>query len=245
MQAKRDLKKYINRKKWYKNKTLMITGSSLLTLGIAAGVATPIVLGQFGSIQDTPENEIIKPDAPSNSKMTIKSNSMLFNNTDNKLYLHKQYGGNMEFSDYPDNFTSFPTKSFHLEWDNVPTGTMSFAIVMLDLTIIDMGSEWDHWLVANLDASVKTLNDNASKIDKTLIQGINSWGENVYGGPTPPGDDHEYSVKVYALNTQLSSLTNGFFHDELEINMQNKILASAELKFWYRYMGFTYTNNFW
>ena len=83
----------------------------------------------------------------------------------------------------------------------------SFAIVFSDPDSVPVcGFEWMHWLCIT---TKNNLSENASIIDKNLIQGINSWGRFCYGGMAPPDRPHTYVCKVYSLDV-VPTLSNGF-----------------------------------
>ncbi len=138
-----------------------------------------------------------------------------------------------------------PQRSLPYEWAGVPEGTKSFALVFQDYdNVPDEGFSWLHWLVADLPADRKTLPENASREDKTLIQGINSWSVPYgpyaaiardltlhYGGPAPERK-HEYETRLYALNSVLGMKT-GFYYNELLRAMEGHILGEAVLKGYY------------
>lgn len=77
---------------------------------------------------------------------------------------------------------------------------------------ISSGLTWIHWLACNIQATINTIPESIS-IDNSLniVQGQNSFaspfvGETDYNiitrymGSTPPDKDHEYTLKVYALD---------------------------------------------
>ena len=135
-----------------------------------------------------------------------------------------------------------PQRSLPYEWEGVPEGTKSFAIVFQDYdNVPDEGFSWLHWLVADIPAVIRSLADNASREDGTLVQGTNSWSipygpyaeieEDLtrhYGGPAPERR-HEYETKIYALDAVLG-LQPGFYYNELLRAMEGHILAEATLK---------------
>lgn len=94
-----------------------------------------------------------------------------------------------------------------LNWQNIPTGTKSFAMTVYDPDA-PTGSGWWHWVVFNLPAETTKLPLNAGSIDKHLmpngtIQSRTDFGTVGYGGACPPRGDkpHRYQFTVYALKT--------------------------------------------
>jgi Raf kinase inhibitor-like YbhB/YbcL family protein len=138
-----------------------------------------------------------------------------------------------------------PQRSLPYEWTGVPEGTKSFALVFQDYdNVPDEGFSWLHWLVADLSANRTALPENASREDKTLIQGINSWSVPYgpyaaidrdltlhYGGPAPERK-HEYETRLYALDSVLG-MKPGFYYNELLRAMEGHILGEAVLKGYY------------
>lgn len=132
-----------------------------------------------------------------------------------------------------------PQISIPLAWGNSPTGTKSFAIVFQDYdNIPEDGFAWIHWLVANIPANVCCLAKDAGRQNKDILQGKNTWITeykktedicNRYGGPAPLTNDHEYEIKIYALNDMLN-LEKGFYYNELLKEMDGKILGEATVR---------------
>ncbi len=138
-----------------------------------------------------------------------------------------------------------PQRSLPYEWEGAPDGTKSYAIVFQDYdNIPDEGFCWIHWLAADIPAEAASLEENASRIDGSLIQGINSWSVPYgpyaaidkdltlhYGGPAPERK-HEYETRIYALDIVLG-MKQGFYYNELLRAMEGHILAEAVLKGYY------------
>ena len=98
--------------------------------------------------------------------------------------------------------------------------------------------------MADIPAEAASLEENASRTDESLIQGVNSWSVPYgpyadtdrdltlhYGGPAPERR-HEYEMKIYALDTVLG-IKPGFYYNELLRAMEGHILAEAVLKGYY------------
>jgi len=138
-----------------------------------------------------------------------------------------------------------PQRSLPYEWEGAPEGTKSYAIVFQDYdNVPDEGFSWIHWLTADLPAEATSVEENASRIDESLIQGVNSWSVPYgpyadidpdltlhYGGPAPERR-HEYETRIYALDTVLG-MKPGFYYNELLRAMEGHILAEAVLKGYY------------
>ena len=91
-----------------------------------------------------------------------------------------------------------------LQWEAVPEGTRSIALISDDPDA-PVGT-WVHWVLFNLPAETKQLTENIPP-ERTLpsgaCQGSNGFGKIGYGGPCPPGGTHRYFFKIYALDAQI------------------------------------------
>ena len=91
-----------------------------------------------------------------------------------------------------------------LEWENIPSTTESLALICNDPDA--PAGNWVHWVVYNISASVTSLPENQPtiiKMDNGTIQGLNDFGNNGYGGPSPPHGVHRYFFNLYALNATI------------------------------------------
>lgn len=107
-----------------------------------------------------------------------------------------------------------------LQWDDVPEGTKSFALTVLDPDA-PMGT-WIHWLVADISADVREVK-GASPAGSLQVE--NDFKRLDWGGPCPPDKEHRYYFTVYALDVEHLELTKENFVDEVK----KHALASAEL----------------
>jgi Raf kinase inhibitor-like YbhB/YbcL family protein len=121
-----------------------------------------------------------------------------------------------------------PTLSPPLSVQNAPSGTVCYAILMLDPDSKPLcGYEWTHWLAAGVTTA--EIAENASVNNAAdMTQGKNDFGALGYGGPTPPDKPHTYKITVYALDAN-PDLKNGFSKDELLNAINGHILAQATL----------------
>ncbi len=122
---------------------------------------------------------------------------------------------------------SMPSYSFGFEIIDFPRGTESFSFVFDDPDSVPVcGFTWVHWLGANMCQA--KIEDNESIHTTTFFQGKNSWGESLYGGMAPPDKEHNYHLRVFALDCLLN-LKNGFSLDELNKQMAGHILDSSDI----------------
>ncbi len=116
-----------------------------------------------------------------------------------------------------------------LQWDSVPDGTVSIAIISDDPDA-PMGT-WVHWVLYNLPADVNHLSENMPD-DETLPdgtrQGLTDFGKTGYGGPCPPGGIHRYYFKIYALDKKID-VAVVIDKEGLLKNMEGHIIAQGQL----------------
>lgn len=108
----------------------------------------------------------------------------------------------------------------------VPEGTKSFVLVMDDPDALEpAGKIWDHWLVYDIDPSVRKINSGESP----GTEGITDFRETGYNGPNPPDGEHTYVFTIYALSTELG-LEKGKSKEEIEEEIEGLVIEKAELK---------------
>lgn len=135
-----------------------------------------------------------------------------------------------------------PQRSFPLEWTDVPEGTASFALVLMDYDNSAVeGYPFIHWLVADIPETDSGLAEDCSRKGGDFVQGTNSWASIYgpypqiareltlrYGGPAPGDEQHEYEVTLYALDCRLE-LPAGFRLNHLRKAMRGHILAESTM----------------
>ncbi|HOK08321.1 MAG TPA: YbhB/YbcL family Raf kinase inhibitor-like protein [Candidatus Hydrogenedens sp.] len=151
----------------------------------------------------------------SNAKLTITSSAFKMGSP-----IPKKYTG-----DGPD-------LSPPLNWEGVPEGTKSLALISDDPDA-PVGT-WVHWVIFNIPPTEKGLPEGVPKqntLSNGAKQGTNDFRKIGYNGPAPPpGKPHRYYFKLYALNVVLD-LPAGSKKADLLKAMEGHILASSE------YMG--------
>jgi hypothetical protein len=116
-----------------------------------------------------------------------------------------------------------------LSWQQVPEAVKGFALVMDDPDA--PAGTWDHWLLYNIPASVRSLPEAVPatpKLEDGSSHGSNSWGRLDYGGPCPPSGTHRYQFRLYALDAELN-LESGLSKSALESAIAGHILDQVEL----------------
>ena len=88
------------------------------------------------------------------------------------------------------------------------------------------GKVWDHWVLWNIDPTIKEIKENS--VPSGSVQGKNGSGKSQYQGPCPPDAEHRYFFKLYALGTTLN-LKEGSTKSDVENAMNGHILEKAEL----------------
>jgi len=123
-----------------------------------------------------------------------------------------------------------PDVSPLLKWTDPPEGTKSFALVCDDPDA-PVGT-WVHWVVYGIGASTRELAEGIpaqKQLPSGVKQGTNDFRKIGYGGPAPPpGPEHRYFFKLYALDTD-PALAPGAKKKDLLKAMNGHVLAGAEL----------------
>jgi Raf kinase inhibitor-like YbhB/YbcL family protein len=116
-----------------------------------------------------------------------------------------------------------------LEWDAVPGGTESLALIVDDPDAPT--GPWVHWVLFNLSADTKELPEHISP-EKVLPddtkQGINDFQHIGYGGPCPSQGIHRYYFKLYALESPLD-MEPGITKTDLMEAIEEYVLAVGTL----------------
>jgi Raf kinase inhibitor-like YbhB/YbcL family protein len=118
-----------------------------------------------------------------------------------------------------------------LAWNEPPAGTQSFALIMDDPDA--PGGTWVHWVVFNIPADVRSLEENLPVTGKNvdpnaMYVGKNSSGNSRYDGPCPPSGTHRYYFKLYALDASINLLP-GATKEEVLREMEGHVLSESEL----------------
>ena len=104
---------------------------------------------------------------------------------------------------------------------SLPEETKTLAVIVEDPDAPN--GIFDHWVAWNISPN-KPIQEN----NDTGVNGLNSFGNEGYGGPCPPSGSHRYYFKIYALDAKLD-LQAGSSKEELQQAMEGHILASGEL----------------
>jgi len=82
-----------------------------------------------------------------------------------------------------------------LHWENPPTKTKSFALIVDDPDAPN--GLFTHWLVKDIPVSIKEIKENSAP----GVEVENSWKVTKWKGPMPPSGEHRYFFKLFALDT--------------------------------------------
>jgi Raf kinase inhibitor-like YbhB/YbcL family protein len=116
-------------------------------------------------------------------------------------------------------------------WDDVPAGTQSFALIIVDEHPV--ARRFIHWLVVDIPGLVRSIEEGASPHNMPAgARELNtSYGRPWYGGPRPPAatGDHEYVTTLYALRQAHLPVAADVTLEQFEAAVKDKFLASASL----------------
>ena len=117
-----------------------------------------------------------------------------------------------------------------LEWGDPPPAARSFALICDDPDA--PRGTFVHWVLYNLPADLRHVGPalpQSPTLPNGARQGTNSFGRLGYGGPSPPpGPQHRYQFKLYALDTVVP-LDTGATKDQLLEAMRGHTLAEGIL----------------
>lgn len=110
---------------------------------------------------------------------------------------------------------------------DVPEDAHSLVLIMHDPDAVG-GKDFLHWAVWNITPETTEIAENS--VPPAAVQGTNDYPGQTYGPACPPAGSglHHYTFDLYALDISLD-LPNGSPREELEIAMQEHILARAQL----------------
>ncbi len=104
-----------------------------------------------------------------------------------------------------------------LQWTNVPAGTKSFAIVLLDPDGL-LGQGVVHWIAYGIPGNVTAFAEGEmTKQSEKFVGGKGTRDNAMYIGPCPPVGDapHHYVFTVIATDLEPGALKGGLTRDEL------------------------------
>ncbi|HEX4418381.1 MAG TPA: YbhB/YbcL family Raf kinase inhibitor-like protein [Kofleriaceae bacterium] len=116
-----------------------------------------------------------------------------------------------------------------LEWSNPPSGTKSFALMVLDPDA-PTGAGWWHWAVYNIPAATTSLPEGGA-LPKGAVQGTIDFGAPGWGGPCPPvgSGDHHYNFTLFALKVDKLDLPANATPNFVGFNVNANTIAKVKL----------------
>ena len=121
--------------------------------------------------------------------------------------------------------------SIPLTWKNVPPGTKSFALSVVDPHPV--AQNWVHWMVINIPANITSIEEGASgkKMPSGAKELNSSFGQPGYGGPQPPkgSGEHPYVVTLYALNAEKLDLGMNTSLAAFQKALEGKVIQSCSV----------------
>lgn len=121
--------------------------------------------------------------------------------------------------------------SIPLSWKNVPPGTKSLALSIVDPHPV--AQNWVHWLLINIPANTTSLEEGASgkRMPPGTMELKNSFGQMGYGGPQPPkgSGEHPYVMTLYALNVERIDLGSNPSLSAFKKALDGKVIQSASI----------------
>jgi Raf kinase inhibitor-like YbhB/YbcL family protein len=118
-----------------------------------------------------------------------------------------------------------------LSWSNVPAGTKSFALIMVDPEG-RQGLGVNHWIAYGISASVTGFAEGeTSQPSSKYVGGKGTAGVGHYMGPcTPPNTGmHHYTFTLIATDLEPGDLPAGLTKDELVTKLQGHSKGAAGL----------------
>ena len=114
-----------------------------------------------------------------------------------------------------------------VSWKNVPPGTASFALLVMDPEA--RGTGVDQWVAYGIPASVTGLAEGeASNPSDKFVGGSNTFKKGTYNGPcTPPGMPHHYVFVLIATDLDPKALPPGLTKLELFGKLDGHVKGST------------------
>lgn len=123
-----------------------------------------------------------------------------------------------------------------LSWSGVPEEAKELALICDDPDA-PTAQPWVHWVIYRIPVETSGLPEGIDRKARLtqmpgVLQGKNSWprGQNIgYRGPMPPpGAEHRYFFKLYALEAKLA-VEPGLDKSTLLQEMQGHVLSEGQL----------------
>lgn len=113
--------------------------------------------------------------------------------------------------------------SVPLVWEDIPEGTRSFALVIVDRHPV--AQNYIHWMVSDINSQITSLDENAAA-GHMPTGSKELWP---YAGPFPPSGTHDYECTLYALSVETLGLPAQVDLDTFTAVAESNALAAATL----------------
>ncbi len=113
-----------------------------------------------------------------------------------------------------------------LEWEDLPSGTRSLAVLMDDPDA--PAGVWTHWMLWDIPSGEHGIPEGFVP-GRVGTSGTNDFGKEGYGGPMPPQGHgpHRYYFKVYALDMSRLNLHAGTKRWEFEKALRGHVIEET------------------
>ncbi len=121
--------------------------------------------------------------------------------------------------------------SLPIAWTDLPKGTKSFALSMVDKH--PSANKAVHWLMINISPNARAIGEGASqtrRLPPGTIELRNSFGRSGYTGPTVAKGTggHEFVLTVYALNVGELQLGPASQFQEFQDELSGRLIETAD-----------------
>jgi Raf kinase inhibitor-like YbhB/YbcL family protein len=118
--------------------------------------------------------------------------------------------------------------SLPLSWANVPDGTKSFAITMVD-PVARGGVGFVHWVAYDVPGDKTGLKEGEANSDTAFGAGKNGAGKVGWAGPCPSPTDypHPYTIMLLATDIAPGTLQAGMNRDQLLAALQGHVRGAT------------------
>lgn len=125
--------------------------------------------------------------------------------------------------------------SLPFAWTQVPPGTKSFALSIVDPHPV--AKYWVHWFVINIPPDATGIPEGASghAMPNGSKELLNTYGTPGYGGPEPPKGSgaHPYIVTLYALSVEKIDLPEKTSLSQFDKALFGKMISTAKITGYY------------
>lgn len=106
----------------------------------------------------------------------------------------------------------------------VPVAARSLALIVEDPD--SPSKNFTHWILFNINPLINGFDENT--VPDGAIEGLNDFGEPLYGGPCPNTGEHRYVFKLYALDKNLE-LEKGATKQQVLNAISNHIIEESQI----------------